>query len=249
LSEHYKNADKKPEIYKDFQGTLNLDSPNNNLYKCDFMFDYQHLNEAKVVRGNIDNICLRGTVLRNSDYVVGCVLYSGHETKLQMNMQEAQYKESRMMKSTNKKILIIFTFQLCIATLAAIIRTGLYVSASCMYYLGDECEDGQVKVTEDTSSAAYVFFTGVGTWILMFTNFVPISLLLTLEMVKLWQAQFIETEYMLHNTEIKPRAQSSNLNEELGQIDFIFSDKTGTLTRNEMVFKKFATKLKAYDSF
>jgi phospholipid-transporting ATPase len=54
---------------------------------------------------------------------------------------------------------------------------------------------------------------------------------------------------MLHNKEIKPRAQSSNLNEELGQIDFIFSDKTGTLTRNEMVFKKFATSLKAYNSF
>ena len=92
------------------------------------------------------------------------------------------------MKSTKKKILIIFSFQLCIATLAAIIRTILYATASCMNYLGNECEDGQVLVTEDTSSGLYVFFTAFGTWILMFTNFVPISLLLTLEMVKLWQA-------------------------------------------------------------
>jgi phospholipid-transporting ATPase len=250
-SEHYKDADQDSRVYRNFSGIITLDAPNNDLYKSDFTFDYKHLkgNETKVVQGSIDNICLRGTVLRNSDYVVGCVLYTGHETKLQMNMQAAEYKESKMMKSTNKKIIIIFTFQLCIATLAAIIRLSLYSTASCMYYLGNECVDGEVLVTEDTSSAAYVFFTAFGTWILMFTNFVPISLLLTLEMVKLWQAQFIETEYMLHNTEIKPRAQSSNLNEELGQIDFIFSDKTGTLTRNEMAFKKFATCEASYNSF
>jgi phospholipid-transporting ATPase len=101
-------------------------------------------------------------------------------------MQEAQYKESKMMKSTNKKILIIFSFQLCIATLAAIIRLSLYATADCMYYLGNECENGQVKITEETRSGMYIFFTAFGTWILMFTNFVPISLLLTLEMVKLW---------------------------------------------------------------
>lgn len=36
------------------------------------------------------------------------------------------------------------------------------------------------------------------------------------------------------------RCQSSNLNEELGQIEYVFSDKTGTLTCNIMEFKKFS---------
>lgn len=90
-----------------------------------------------------------------------------------------------------------------------------------------------------------------GTWILIFTNFVPISLLVTLELVKVWQAMFIEYEEMLIDTDhlIFTKVSSSNLNEDLGQIEYVFSDKTGTLTRNEMVFKKFCAGGKCYDAF
>jgi phospholipid-transporting ATPase len=46
---------------------------------------------------------------------------------------------------------------------------------------------------------------------------------------------------------IAMKANSSNLNEELGQISFVFSDKTGTLTRNVMEFKKFTAGNGSYD--
>ena len=62
----------------------------------------------------------------------------------------------------------------------------------------------------------------------------PISLLVTLEMVRLIQGFFI-----VYDTSMRqPSVQSSNLNEELGQIHHVFSDKTGTLTCNVMEFKK-----------
>ena len=88
------------------------------------------------------------------------------------------------------------------------------------------------------------------TWILICANFVPISLLVTLEMVKVFQANFIESDEYLIDDEHKilTHVQSSNLNEELGQVNFIFSDKTGTLTRNEMIFQKFYAGKNQYDT-
>lgn len=60
----------------------------------------------------------------------------------------------------------------------------------------------------------------IATWILIFTNFVPISLLFTMEMVKYVQAIFISWDINLYDKEnlIQAKVQSSTLNEELGQV-------------------------------
>lgn len=76
------------------------------------------------------------------------------------------------------------------------------------------------------------FIKGFGSWFLIMMNFVSISLIVSLEMVKFVQGIFIEYDYMIYDeTKNMPAVtQSSNLNEELGMVNYIFSDKTGTLT-------------------
>ncbi|WWD18544.1 hypothetical protein CI109_102997 [Kwoniella shandongensis] len=81
-----------------------------------------------------------------------------------------------------------------------------------------------------------IFFSSL----LVFQNIVPISLYITVEIVKTIQAFFIfqdvEMYYAPYNTPCVPKTW--NISDDLGQIEYVFSDKTGTLTQNIMEFKK-----------
>ena len=91
---------------------------------------------------------------------------------------------------------------------------------------------------DEVKSARNNFFFNCLTFVILYNNLIPISLLVTIEFVKLLQANFINNDAEMHYQGTDALARTSNLNEELGQIRYVFSDKTGTLTQNVMKFKE-----------
>ncbi|CAD8171215.1 unnamed protein product [Paramecium octaurelia] len=180
-----------------------------------------------------NNIILRGSILKNTSHIICLALYTGHDTKIMKNTIKVKYKQSSLEKQLGKRIIFIFLLQLGICLFSSLYYSIWFnENYETLTYLEIK------KSTYIDNSFAYNFFVRLGNWILMFGNLVPISLLVTLETVKFCQAFLIQFDKKMSLNEQRCSVQSSNLNEELGQIRYVLSDKTGTLTKNQMIFKK-----------
>jgi magnesium-transporting ATPase (P-type) len=91
---------------KKLQGTLICEEANDLLYKFEGTLYLQTL--KKKVSLNADNLLLRGSSLRNTQWAIGFIVYAGHQTKIMMNSSNAKFKMSKIEKETNKQILIVF---------------------------------------------------------------------------------------------------------------------------------------------
>lgn len=188
--------------------------------------------------------------MRNTDWVIGVVVYTGHDTRIMRNSVNAKQKFSNLEKMITKSIAIIMLIEACMCAISAIVFT-IWMSM----YAVDTQQYLELQVPDDTTAGNWPWYVYLKqfsktffTWVLLFTNMVPISMLVTVEVVKFAQALFISWDISIYDTvrDIPTRVQSSNLNEELGQISHIFSDKTGTLTSNVMQFRRFSAGMTSY---
>uniref|UniRef100_A0A8C2KL72 Phospholipid-transporting ATPase n=1 Tax=Cyprinus carpio TaxID=7962 RepID=A0A8C2KL72_CYPCA len=150
--------------------------------------------------------------------------------KIRQNSTKAPLKRSNVERVTNMQILVLFGILLVMALVSSIgaaIWNKQHTDEACWYL----SRAGDISLN---------FWYNLLTFIILYNNLIPISLLVTLEVVKFTQALFInwDVEMYYAETDTPAMARTSNLNEELGQVKYLFSDKTGTLTCNIMHFKK-----------
>ncbi|XP_046878936.1 phospholipid-transporting ATPase IA isoform X1 [Hypomesus transpacificus] len=209
-------------------GRMECESPNRHLYE--FVGNIRLDGHSTSSLGP-DQILLRGAQLRNTQWIHGIVVYTGHDTKLMQNSTRPPLKLSNVERITNFQILVLFGCLLAISLVCSIGQTiWKYQYGNAAWYMDLNSPDG----------GAANFGLNFLTFIILFNNLIPISLLVTLEVIKFTQAFFInwDTDMLYEPTNTPAMARTSNLNEELGQVKYIFSDKTGTLTCNVMQFKK-----------
>ena len=186
---------------------------------------------------NMGEMLLRGTTLMNSGYAFGLVVYTGKETRIFKNNSKTPMKSGSMEYFLNIQIVVLAIVQMLICIACAI---GSYLWRERfgfdMPYL---MYDSFVSVNYQNPVAYIVVYT-LTFWIL-YSSMVPISLFVTLELVRFWQCIcFINFDPELRVKEdpedrsLWPKARNSNVNDDLARISYIFSDKTGTLTSNEM---------------
>jgi phospholipid-translocating P-type ATPase (flippase) len=179
------------------------------------------------------NFLYKGTTLKDTDWAIGCVVYTGRETKIIMNINKSSGKVSHLEKLINKLMILIFLIQLLLSIIAA-------AASSFFYYYTFNKNLQTYIIFEDNFNSIYSGIFSFFSYLLLLNTMIPISLIVTLELVKYGQAIFmkwdIEMYSKLRSTFVE--VNSSSLNEEMGQIKYIFSDKTGTLTTNKLVFKK-----------
>ncbi|KAI9891883.1 MAG: hypothetical protein M1814_002268 [Vezdaea aestivalis] len=217
--------------------TIDSEPPHANLYSYSAVARWKQRDSEDSLQDmaepiSIHNLLLRGCSLRNTDWVLGVVVFTGRETKIMLNAGATPSKRSRISRELNWNVMYNFGILFAMCFISGTIQgvTWAHGHNSLDYF-----EFGSVG-GKPSLDGFITFWSAV----ILFQNLVPISLYISIEIIKTAQAFFIYSDTLMYYDVIDYPCtpKSWNISDDVGQIEYIFSDKTGTLTQNVMEFKK-----------
>ena len=230
---------------------LDSEPPHANLYLYNGVIRYKDPASGETLQEGvtINELILRGCSVRNTSWAIGLVVFTGADTKIMLNGGATPSKRSKIERETNFNVIVNFVLLMIMCIVGAVLNgwQDTLTDTSAIFF--------EAGADESSSPALNALITFVyappfllnpctnahfSSCLIAFQNIVPISLYISIEIVKTIQAYFISQDVdMYHQPYDAPCVPKTwNISDDLGQIEYVFSDKTGTLTQNIMEFQK-----------
>lgn len=211
----------------EFDGFVTCETPNSLLHSFVGVLSWKN----KKYPLNNDNILLRDCRVRNTESCYGLVIYAGCDTKIMKNSGTVTIKKSKVDVVIGQCVMFIALILICMTFVLAI---GAGVWNTWYIKKHDYIPSNPALLS---STLGFFMFWG---YIIMLSTLVPFFLYISMEFVYVIHNYYIKQDLEMYQAESDSPAQAkgNRLCDLLGQVDFIFTDKTGTLTQNVMTFKK-----------